>query len=78
MISKTLARKYMAKQRELEKLVEADKTELLAENKKLTDRVKVLERENLELKNTIDTHEVDITKLKEDVSKIEVSDTKEK
>ena len=70
MISKTLARKYMAKQRELEAQLVTDKAQLVTENIKLKDRVKALEIENAELISKVATAETEITELKEDVSKL--------
>jgi len=56
MISKTLANKYIKKQHELENI-------LITENKKLTDKVKVLEAETVKLKD-------DVSKLtKEEIKK---------
>ena len=70
MISKTLARKYMAKQREFEAQLATDKAELVTENIKLKDRVKALEIENAELIDKVTATETEITELKDDVSKL--------
>lgn len=70
MISKTLARKYMADLRELQSQFATDKAQLVTENIKLKDRVKALEIENAELTDKVTATETEITKLKDDVSKI--------
>lgn len=77
MISKTLARKYMAEQRELRKLVDTDKAELIAENIKLQEQIKALNAEAIKLKDRLNIHDNDIGKLKEDVSSLETADIKE-
>lgn len=59
MISKTLANKYIKKQHELENI-------LIAENKKLTDKVKVLEAEIGKVKKDVGKLEKD-TKIKEKI-----------